>query len=52
MEEGTEKVVGDLLQTQAGVGKTKVRREVNELKWEAEKRSAVKGMTVRLEEKI
>ena len=42
----------ELLQRQASAGGMKVRREGNEMEWEARKKSGFKGMTVRLEEKI
>ena len=52
VEEGTQQVVQELLQRQASAGGMKVRREGNEMEWEARKKSGFKGMTVRLEEKI
>lgn len=47
-----QQMVQELVQRQARAAKTALQREVNELKWEAGKRSSVSGMTARLEEKI
>ena len=52
VEEGTQQVVEELLLRQAGAGEMRGRREGSERAWEARRRSGVRGMTVRLEEKI
>lgn len=52
VEEGTQQVVEELLLRQAGAGEMRGRREGSERAWGARRRSGVRGMTVRLEEKI